>query len=385
MATILANQFVDGIALKTQPPLIYDGNDPYFVASGGPDVYPGSKTATKGSTAFQQVEIGDPSWALQGLQMTLRQLQEGTGVNAVRSGTPNSDRQTATEVNKVEQGGEVRTVDFIKKLVRSLRSFLYMQHSLNLLKLKEYTYYSDNMDTPDFVRITSAELKRAEVAHFDVVGAKAILGEEQRSQRMTGVTAFASGNPLFAPLLKPKELLINMYKDAGTKNPERFVNAEEEQEDPRIAEMQQGIQELQGALQEAEAKTQIEMAKLEQKREEAITKAEAAREKNQSDAEAKQKDLIANYSIEIKKMENARILQQNELLAEFRGIIKDVDHKMEIMKMTANKEPLTVNVGDEGLRTDLRAVIDNTKKKKVRKVRFIDDDNAEITEEDEAA
>ena len=92
------------MALRGEPPIIYDGNDPDFAANGGPSVFPGAKTSSKASSAYTTIEVGDPQVILEGLQMVLRNMQEGTGVNSVRTGVPNSSRQTATEVNKVDQG-----------------------------------------------------------------------------------------------------------------------------------------------------------------------------------------------------------------------------------------------------------------------------------------
>lgn len=266
MATVLANEFIDSIRLHTQPPIVYDGTDPEFVANGGPTIAPGASSATRGEASFKELAIGEPSAALSGLEMTLRVMQEGTGVSAVRSGTPNSDRQTATEVQKIAQGAEVRTVDFIEKLSGYLRTFLYMQHALNLKKMKEYTFYSDDMDSRDFIRLTASEYRSAPVIHFDVVGAKGILGEEQRMTRQMNVTAFASANPLFAPYLQEtaRELLISMYRDAGTKNPERFVG-QAQQEDPRLAQAMQAIQELQAQIQELSKDREVKIAAIQQK------------------------------------------------------------------------------------------------------------------------
>jgi TolA-binding protein len=264
LASVMANKFIEGVALKTEPPIVYDGSDAYFVQSDGPVIAPGAKSPTKGTNNWAQVDIGDPSWAANGLEMAIRQIQEGTGVNAIRAGVMASDRQTATEVTKVSQAGEIRTVDFVDKLeTQGLRPFLYMQHALNRKSLEGYPFYNDEMDAPDFLRMTKEDLP--EFVHFEVVGSKGLLGEEERTQRTSMVTAFASGNPLFAPLLNPVALLKEMYQDAGNKNPERFLNLPQG-EDPRIVQLQQqaqqAIQQLQARIQELESKQQVEMAKL---------------------------------------------------------------------------------------------------------------------------
>jgi hypothetical protein len=355
LASILANKFIDAISLKTEPPIVYDGNDPYFVANDGPVIAPGVKTATKGSTAYQQVEIGDPNWALEGLQMTLRQLQEGTGVNAVRTGTPNSDRQTATEVQKIAQGAEVRTVDFIDKLNGNLRTWLYMQHAMNLKNLKEYAFYNEDIYSPDFIRITKSDLKEAEVAHFDVVGARGLLGEEQRSQKMSLVTAFASGNPLFAPLLKPAELLIEAYRDAGVKNPERFVNVGEQQPDPRMQEMEAVIQELQAQLQQEQQKTEAKIMELEMRREKAMADAELAREKAETDAELKARELAMNYELKIAEVKADLRIKEAEAQAKMHGTLLDMEAKMD--KMRADIEISLEKARSEGVSSSVLQAI----------------------------
>ena len=360
IASILANKFLDSVSLKVEPPLVYDSGDPDFAESGGPAIYPGAKTGTKGGVAFQQVEIGDPKWALEGLQLTLRQLQEGTGVSSVRTGVPNSDRQTATEVNKVEQGGEVRTVDFIRKLVPNLRTFLHMHHALNLKHMKNYSFYNDNMDSPDFVRLTSKDLKEMESVRFDVVGAKGVLGEEQRLQRTTQVTAFASADPGFAPLLKRRELLVDAYKDAGHKNPEKYVQTEDVQEDPRLAEMEQMIQQLQQQLQEASSDKELKIAELEQKREKAMMDAELAKEKMETSNQLEKLSLAQDYQLEI-----IRIRKDIE--------VEEEKRKIEMMKMLKEMEDKSNEVVGR---------LDEAAKPKNKKIKFIDEDTAEIESED---
>lgn len=296
LVSVLANKFIDGVSLKTEPPIVYDGNDPYMVQNDGPIIAPGVKTPSKASNAFQQVETGDPNFALQGLEMGLRQMQAGTGVSEVRSAVPTSDRQTAFEVNKIAQAGEVRTVDFIKKLNRNLQTWLYMQHALNIKYLKEYSFYNEDMRSRDFVRVTSQEMKFAEVAHFDVVGARGLLGEEQRVERMGAVTAFASQNPLFAPLLKPQDLLIEAYRDAGVKNPERFVN--QDQDMVPASQVEAAVQEATAPLQEELAKSQEELARAKQGEQAKVIEAQVKAETEK----AKIEDMAMRAKLEEQKI-----------------------------------------------------------------------------------
>jgi hypothetical protein len=349
--------------------------------NGGPQIFPGAAHGTKGGADFKQVEIGDPSAALAALELCIRVLQGGTGVNEVRQGAPTSDRKTAFEVNKIAQGAEVRTVDFIRKLNYALRSWLYMQHALNLKMLKEYTFYSDNMDTKDFVRISGSQYKETPVIHFDVVGAKGILGEEQRMERQTQVTAFASQNPMFAPLLKPRELLLNMYKDAGTKNPDRFVNAEGAMQDPQVMQLQQLVQALQAELQQAQDDNQVKVAEIERKREESLAKLMQAQEAKQMDVEQKEKDRIAEYTMHIENL-------KAEFAQNFNDAVKDIQHKIELFKVQQDRPVSVVQTKDasldgelKGLASQMNEVKEIASRKKKYNIKFTDDDNAVLEEE----
>jgi len=222
MCSVLANKYLDAVALRTEPPVVYDANDPQFIVSGGPILAPGVKSPTKHFGKYQLLETGDPNFALQGLQLALDHVQQGTSVDAVRSGAGDSADQTATESRLKSMKGEIRTVDFVDTLEFSCKSYLYMQHEINKREMGMYSFYNPEMDAPDFMRWTKQDLP--ENVHFDIVGARGILGEEERSQKVSVVTAFASQNPLFANIIKPVEILKEMYADAGVKNPERWLN-----------------------------------------------------------------------------------------------------------------------------------------------------------------
>jgi hypothetical protein len=264
--TILANKFVDGVDLWTQPPGTYDGNDAYLVQSGGPALWPGAMSPSKGSNKVTFMQVGDPKAALMGVQFGLQKIEEGTSVNALRSGASDSDRKTATEANITQQGSEIRTVDFVGKLEQGgLKPFLYMQHEMNIRRMERYSFYCPEKGLPDFITMTRKEIADIK-AHFEVVGSKGILGEQRRAQQMTAVTAFALGNPLTAPLINIEKVLIDMYEDAGAKGAEEYVRSGQGQIPPQVRaqmeQMQAVIQELQGELQKAEAGNEAKMAEI---------------------------------------------------------------------------------------------------------------------------
>jgi hypothetical protein len=218
--------------------------------------------------------------------VALRQMQEGTGVSAVRAGVNNADRQTATEVTKVAQGGEVRTIDFIDKLNANLRTYLYMQHELNKKHCTRYSFYNDELGSPDFIRITKKDVPQN--VHFEIVGSKGVLGEEQRAARTASVVGFASQNPLFAPLLEAPDILVEMFQDAGNKNAERFVKQGQPQIPP---EVQQKMQEMQQALQQSQQQLQDATLKLKDKSTELKLKVVGAQQDMQQDSEEHNQEL----------------------------------------------------------------------------------------------
>lgn len=262
MASVLANKYLDAVALRTEPPILYDGNDPQFIANGGPVIAPGWKGATKGTARYEVIEVGDPNYALQGLQSALDQLRQGTSVDASRAGGGDTADKTATEIRQQSARGEVRVVDFVDKLEFSLKTFLYMQHEINKSQLDRYSFYNPEMDAPDFMWMAQQELPPN--VHFDIVGARGVLGEEERAQKATAVTAFASGNPLFAGLLKPVEIIKEMYQDAGVKNPERWLNIPDDETEvlkQQIAsEFEEAMKEHEETIAELEKKVAIQAA-----------------------------------------------------------------------------------------------------------------------------
>lgn len=338
LTTVMANEFIDAIRLRTKPPVEYDANDPDYVQNGGPDLSPGGKTPTKSmGKGMKTLEVGDPVAALRGMEFGFRQLQEGLGVSSMRQGSQSSDRQTATEAKIMEQGSEVRTIDFIGGLEQQgLRPFLYMQHALNRKNLKSYTIYSNELNTPDMVVITRQDIDRD--AHFDVVGAKGILGEKERQQQVSQVTIFASQNPLFAPLLQPERILMDMYKDAGKRNPEEWVQTQKAPQIPpelqaQMQQMQQMLQMAQAKIQELESERNLKLAKLEIERK----KAEAELMLKQATLELQRSKTAAGLQVDAaQSVEEAKAamaelaLRREEMNREFALKAQEIRNEMTI-------------------------------------------------------
>lgn len=252
VATTILNKFIDSIALATEPPTLYDGNDPAFVQNGGPVYAPGWKGPTKSLGNVKNLETGDPNAALAGFKLIVEQIKQGTTADVI----PEGSDKTAKEIRAREARSEVRVINFVAKLEFSLKTFLYMQHEINKKYMTMYTFYNPEMDAPDFMRIEGKDLPPS--ARFDVIGSRGILGEEERSQKMSMVVAFASGNPLFAPLLKRVDILKEMFQDAGQKSPERFINIPDD-------EMQQVEQEISAQYEEALKQAEAQIFELQKK------------------------------------------------------------------------------------------------------------------------
>ena len=349
IATVLTNEFIDGIRLRTKPPVEYDGNDPDYVANGGPEISPGAKSATKSmGKGMKVLEVGDPQAALEGMQFSFRQIQEGLGVSSLRQGTQTSDRQTATEAKLMEQGSEVRTIDFINKVERQLlRPFLYMQHAMNRKKLDTYDVYSNEMGTPDFLRFTKKDIDLS--AHFDVVGARGILGEKERQQQISNVTIFASGNPLFAPLLNADRILLDMYRDAGKRNPEEWVKTPEAgpqippEVQMQVQQMQQAMQQMAQELQQAKSGIQVKMAELDLKRQ----IAEADQAKKQAELQIRRAEVMASERADkaelmasIEQANRELALERERMNREFAQSAKEMylDFQAKMAKIQADNE-----------------------------------------------
>lgn len=342
LATLLTNKTMDGVELSIEPPIVYDGNDPDFVLNGGPLIYPGSKTSTKGQNSFSQVKIGDLGPAVEMLQFCMNEMKEKLG----RPGKPVGDRATKAEVQKSERDQEASLIDFIDKMEIGLRSYLYMQHEMNLHGLETYTYYSPEMHDPDFLKVKKEDLPKD--IHFEVVGARGILGEEERSQKMSVVTAFALGNPITAPLVAAKDVLVQMYQDAGVKNAERFINNEQLNPAQLMAQLQQAkemLQKMGAELQKEKTHSATKMAKI------------------QSDHQTREHKLAVDHQDRMTELRAEMEMRRQELIAKITESIKALKAEMmtDLIKESANhhREMMKV-VSDHALQREQNQIVMDT-------------------------
>ena len=245
----LANKLIDSMVMAVEPPVAYDANDPQLVLDGGPRMHPGAKIGVKGSYGVKEIKVGDPQSAMTGLEFVIAQLNQGLGINAIRSGAGDdvSDK-TASEINMTDIKAEIRTGEFVDKQERhALRPFLYMQHELNKANLKSYTFYNPEIDAPDFMTVQGSDIPQNVV--FDVIGSRGAIGEKARSTAVANVTAGLLSHPKTQNIPNVLEIAKMAYQDAGVKNPERIMNTEEpeipQETKDEMQQMQDQMQQMQ--------------------------------------------------------------------------------------------------------------------------------------------
>lgn len=258
IASIITNNFIDILERYADPAVNYDGADPDLARTGGPDTSPGAKNGMRSPSAFAEMKIGDPGSALTGAQFFLAELQKGTSVDAIRSGMSSSVEQTATEVERTRQGGQIRTIDFVDRHeAHGLRPFLYLQHEANKANPSfVYHFYNPEMDAPDFEGIDVVPKQ----VHFEVVGSKGLAEEERRQAETLAVTQFAM--QVIPQRLNTEEIIKDMYQDAGNKNPERYFTNEDDEIEQMKAEFAEQMQQMQGQAEEIISELQTELAEM---------------------------------------------------------------------------------------------------------------------------
>ncbi len=255
-ATHMANRTMDSVDLAVDPPIEYNYLNS-SMDSEGPEIYPGARNPTRGNSEISVLNLGNPEMGLAGLQFARQAISEGTSTDSVRKGVAAGTEQTATEIVKTEQRGEVRSVEFVATFDSEfLLPFLYMQHELNLKKMETYPFFNDEMHTPDFVRAQRSDLPDTVV--MEVTGSRTLLGEEQRTARMINtITLVAQLEPL-AKQVDWQEVSRQVWEDTRVKDPERFMitsdrNAEQQAAlEAQAQQFQELIQQLQGQLQQAQ-------------------------------------------------------------------------------------------------------------------------------------
>jgi hypothetical protein len=198
-----------------------------------------------------------------------------------------------------------------------------MQHELNKLYLEDYSFYNPEMDAPDFMWATRDQLPIN--VQFEVVGSRGILGEEERTNKTSAVTAFLLGNPKTAHLPNVVEISKQMYQDAGNKNPENLLNLPTDERQSIAQEIdaqyQDAMQQMQGAIQELQQQLAVSKAVNEAKIQEATIRADI---NAQTIAMSKQFELFKQALDE-----RMAIIEHNLKVSESGGKTSPVEIKMD--------------------------------------------------------
>lgn len=339
LATHCANKYVEAVDLRTKPPIGYDANEAAFRESGGPVLAPGEMFPLRSGGQMVPIEVADPSWALQGLQLFKGEVEEGVGVDAVRKGATAAVEQTAFEISKLDQRSEIRTIDFVATLeAQGLKRFLYMQHELNRKNLGVYGFYNTQLDTPDFVTASKTDINKwAKEVHFEIVGSKGVLGEERRRQGALEVTGFFGSSELFANHLNVKEIMQDAYRDVGIKDPERYLSFDDDdnpEADLIEAQAQQAVEMLEQQLSEAQEKLGEFVLLKEQHNAE---KAKLVAEKATLGSENKLLEEQLQLVIKKGQAENQLLSIRERMLSEFKSIQDEIEASATKMLKTANE------------------------------------------------
>jgi hypothetical protein len=320
VATVLTNKYIDAVHLETEPPTVFDGNDSDLMNQGGPKIQPATNTPTKNLANFKIIEVASSQPALQGIQFHMNELQKGTGVDAIRSGMTASTEQTATEVERTHQGSQIRTVDFLDKHEKQgLRPWLYLQHEMNKVSLKDYEFYNPEMMQPDFEMASKDELPKK--VHFEVVGSRGLLEEDQRQAKTMAVTKFlveiGRGQDLNMQAIEKQ-----FFADAGNKNPGRFLNISDKE--GMANNLQQAEQQLDEAMAQVE-KLQQENQQLQSQEQSRIADTKAKKEVEEDKAMNQENEINLKHQSDLAKIKAEQEVMQNKVDGELALRDKQMD------------------------------------------------------------
>lgn len=121
-------------AMNATPPVEYDSSDTKLASAGGPELYPGANLGTVGK--INPLKVGDPGALSAVYTQLLMQYSDVTGVNAPRLGAQTISHTTAYSKQVEIARGEVRTVDFVKAMLRGpLTAYLGIAWRMGLAKM----------------------------------------------------------------------------------------------------------------------------------------------------------------------------------------------------------------------------------------------------------
>lgn len=225
-ATEAFNRLLMTVAFDAQPVLQYDKDDPTFMQTGGPEVYPGAQIGSQ--TPVNTIAIGNPSAMSAVYQMMLEQYETMTGMNPARFGASTTSHTTAFAKDQEITQGAMRTVDYVKNTLRGpMQQWLNIAYEMVRKNFPTETLPCYMHKVKMFVNV-SKELLPDRV-HFDVIGADANRENALKQQNMINSLQTAvqlntiqlqtqTGEPL-----NYSELIKEVLREGGFQDVERFT------------------------------------------------------------------------------------------------------------------------------------------------------------------
>lgn len=172
------NTSMDAAALSTLPQIFYDGDDPNFLSTGGPNIRPGGSDPSLGEV--REISPGDPGALFQIYMGLTNQYAELTGMTGARLGAQTSSHTTAYAKNQEVARGQIRIVDYIKSTMQGPLSewlqYCYGE-SLDALGSKSVSVYMHK--SRSFINISKKALPKN--VFFDIMGAA---GPQEDAQKV---------------------------------------------------------------------------------------------------------------------------------------------------------------------------------------------------------
>jgi hypothetical protein len=234
-ATDMANRLMTCAALAANPPCFYDQNDPRLTAQGGPNIFPGSMSATDSPDAVQfmkDFKVGD---LLQTYLSVLKQYEDLTAVNDPRRGGPMRSHTTATAADLEQTRGLSRTDDFVQGQEQGpITSLLYREYEIAKRCLKTaIPVQVDAGGIEGWVRVAAGDLPD-DVA-FRVHGSAGVLDERtqfesfmQSTNAALQIVGVAAQMQVQVPV-DWNALVMEIYRRGGVNNAGSFIGANSSQ------------------------------------------------------------------------------------------------------------------------------------------------------------
>lgn len=232
LATDAANRILDSAALKIQPPVGWDGSDPYMKAKGGAPIFPGAQWQSNDPNLIKAfVEVGgDPSVMSVVFQNALNLYAQLTGVMPPRLGAQTVSHTTAYAKNTELQQGAVRTIDYTNAAGRGpMLKWIDMSYRMGRDSVTSpVSFFIDAYG--GFVQVTKDQLP--EDATYEWLGAGGPQDENQKLQNMVNSALLAlkidqfnvsTGKP---PRLDANNLIDEIMRRGGWLDLDAVTNSE---------------------------------------------------------------------------------------------------------------------------------------------------------------